>query len=385
MAKRSKQVNTDASRSARQVRTGLDRFAAPEEVSAASVQKQSVQRPSDTRQPRARGQVNSEQRHKISAKSQTTRITPRKQPSNSRRPIAPGRTERERSLHLRKIIKRKERRARMYKIMAVFLSFACGILALTTFFQVETIDIEGLSRYTIDEVQQTLGIQQGDNLFFCDRKGAENRLQVQYPYFESVWIERDMPNRLAVHIKEAQPIAVVNGIQGGWFVLDKNCRVLERTDQSGANGIAQVMGIRTSGAEPGQTLTADNIQAVEDLKILANALDTAGLGGKAMLYNLQDTNNIWFLYEERFAVCVGNTSELPRKLAILDALIQGDQFTPSDRGSINLALGDRAITNTNLSAIEVLKTVRGQMDIERIHNPVAQQKEDAGSLEESGE
>ncbi|MBS5144182.1 MAG: FtsQ-type POTRA domain-containing protein [Butyricicoccus pullicaecorum] len=383
MAKR--QVHTDSGRSARQARTGLDRFAAPEEGSSASPQKPSVQRTKDTSGQRTR-QAQAEQRRRAgSSQGQTTKMTPHQQLHNSRRPMAPGRTERERSLHLRKIIKRKERRARMYKFMAVFLSLVCGILALTTFFQVESIEIEGLSRYTTDEVRQVLGIQQGDNLFFCDRKGAQKRLQAQYPYFESVWIERDMPNQLIVHIKEAKPIAAVNGIQGGWFVLDKNCRVLERTDQSGANGIAQVMGIRTSGAEAGQTLTADNVQAVEDLKILANALDTAGLAGKATLYNLQDPNNIWFLYEERFAVCVGDTSELPRKLAILDALIQGDQFTPSDRGSINLALGDRAITNTNLSAIDVLKTVRGQMDIERIHNQTVQKQEDSADMEESGE
>ncbi len=383
MAKR--QVHTDSGRSARQARTGLDRFAAPEEGSSAGQQESAVQRSQNTgRQERVR-QAQAEQRRKAGSQSQTTRMTPTQQPQNSRRPMAPGRTERERSLHLRKVIKRKERRARMYKWVAVFLSLVCGILALTTFFQVESIAIEGLSRYAADEIEQALGIRQGDNLFFCDRKGAEKRLQAQYPYFESVWIERDMPNQLIVHIKEAKPIAAVNGIQGGWFVLDKNCRVLERTDQSGANGIAQVMGIRTSGAEAGQTLTADNIQAVEDLKILANALDTAGLAGKATLYNLQDSDNIWFLYEERFAVCVGDTGELPRKLAILDALIQGDQFTPSDRGSINLALGDRAITNTNLSAIDVLKTARGQMDIERIYNQTIQKQEDSADTEESGE
>lgn len=383
MAKR--QVHTDSGRSARQARTGLDRFAAPEEGSSAGQQESAVQRSQNTgRQERVR-QAQAEQRRKAGSQSQTTRMTPAQQPQNSRRPMAPGRTERERSLHLRKVIKRKERRARMYKWVAVFLSLVCGILALTTFFQVESIAIEGLSRYAADEIEQALGIRQGDNLFFCDRKGAEKRLQAQYPYFESVWIERDMPNQLIVHIKEAKPIAAVNGIQGGWFVLDKNCRVLERTDQSGANGIAQVMGIRTSGAEAGQTLTADNIQAVEDLKILANALDTAGLAGKATLYNLQDSDNIWFLYEERFAVCVGDTGELPRKLAILDALIQGDQFTPSDRGSINLALGDRAITNTNLSAIDVLKTARGQMDIERIYNQTIQKQEDSADTEESGE
>ncbi|MFR4977828.1 MAG: hypothetical protein ACLUDG_02745, partial [Butyricicoccus sp.] len=114
MAKR--QVHTDSGRSARQARTGLDRFAAPEEGSSAGQQESAVQRSQNTgRQERVR-QAQAEQRRKAgSPQSQTTRMTPTQQPQNSRRPMAPGRTERERSLHLRKVIKRKERRARMYK------------------------------------------------------------------------------------------------------------------------------------------------------------------------------------------------------------------------------------------------------------------------------
>ncbi len=368
MARQPKQTNRGSSRSARQVRTGMDRFAeagSAEQAAGRAGKKADASRSTTEARPPQR---------QTTASGRTTKLTPGTK-GGSRRPIAPGRTERERSLHLRKIIKRKERRARLFKIVAFLLSVFCGALAVTTFFEVDQIEIQGLSRYPREEIEATLDIKKGDNLFFSDRKGREKRLREQYPFFESVWIERDMPNRMVLHIKEALPIAAVNGIQGGWFVLDKNCRVLEQTDQYGAKDIAQVMGIRTSGADAGKTLTADNMQAIEDLKVLANALDNAGMAGKATLYNLQDPENIWFLYEERFAVCVGDTNELPRKLAILDALIHGDQFTPSDRGSINLALGDRAITNMSLSQTDVLKTVRGQMEIQRIKNPAAQEEE----------
>ncbi len=367
MAKQPKQANTDSGRSARQARTGMDRFADP--VSAG----QAIGAAQNENEPRHRTE-SSPPRRETTASGRTTKLTPRTKGS-SRRPIAPGRTERERSLHLRKIAKRKERRAKLFKVVMFLLSIVCGVLAVTTFFQIEVIDIEGLSRYSKEEVQATLGLKKGDNLFFSDRKGGEKRLREQYPFFESVWVERDLPNRMVVHIKEALPIAAVNGMHGGWFVLDKDCRVLEQTDQNGAREIAQVLGIRTSGGEPGKPLMADNLQAIEDLKTLANALETAGMAGKPTLYNLQDSDNIWFLYEERFAVCVGDTSDLSRKLAILDALIHGDQFTPSDRGSINLALGDRAITNMSLSQADVLKTARGQMEIERIKNPTAQKEE----------
>lgn len=297
----------------------------------------------------------------------TQKLTPQKQ-GVTQRPLGGGRTGRDRVQHLRKIVRRKERRARLTKTIAVLLSLVCGVLALTAFFRVEQLEIMGLTRYDTQDVLNTFGIKQGDNLFFCDSLRGQKRLLAQYPYFESVSVERDLPSRMVVTVKEAQPIAAVNSTQGGWFVLDKDCRVLERTDQEGAKDAAEVLGLRTPGAEPGQTLPAEDPDVLEALKTLANGLDKVGLGGKATLYNLQDLDSIWFLYEERFAVCVGNTKNLDHKLAILQALVTGDQFSPSDKGSINLALGDRAITNTSLSAGEVEKTARGQATIQHIEN-----------------
>lgn len=297
----------------------------------------------------------------------TQKLTPQKQ-GVTQRPLGGGRTGRDRVQHLRKIVRRKERRARLTKIIAVLLSLVCGVLALTAFFRVEQLEIVGLTRYDTQDVLNTFGIKQGDNLFFCDSLRGQKRLLAQYPYFESVSVERDLPSRMVVTVKEAQPIAAVNSTQGGWFVLDKDCRVLERTDQEGAKDAAEVLGLRTPGAEPGQTLPAEDPNVLEALKTLANGLDKVGLGGKATLYNLQDLDSIWFLYEERFAVCVGDTKNLDHKLAILQALVTGDQFSPSDKGSINLALGDRAITNTSLSAGEVEKTARGQATIQHIEN-----------------
>lgn len=297
----------------------------------------------------------------------TQKLTPQKQ-GVTQRPLGGGRTGRDRVQHLRKIVRRKERRARLTKIIAVLLSLVCGVLALAAFFRVEQLEIMGLTRYDTQDVLNTFGIKQGDNLFFCDSLRGQKRLLAQYPYFESVSVERDLPSRMVVTVKEAQPIAAVNSTQGGWFVLDKDCRVLERTDQEGAKDAAEVLGLRTPGAEPGQTLPAEDPDVLEALKTLANGLDKVGLGGKATLYNLQDLDSIWFLYEERFAVCVGNTKNLDHKLAILQALVTGDQFSPSDKGSINLALGDRAITNTSLSAGEVEKTARGQATIQHIEN-----------------
>ena len=379
--------------------TGLDRFAVPERTPTqtggnrrtggnrakrASKQKKQTASRSGSASARTQTAQSSGKRTQVTQGTQpskrpsgqsgmtarvqgTQKLTPQKQ-GVTQRPLGGGRTGRDRVQHLRKIVRRKERRARLTKIIAVLLSLVCGVLALTAFFRVEQLEIVGLTRYDTQDVLNTFGIKQGDNLFFCDSLRGQKRLLAQYPYFESVSVERDLPSRMVVTVKEAQPIAAVNSTQGGWFVLDKDCRVLERTDQEGAKDAAEVLGLRTPGAEPGQTLHAEDPDVLEALKTLANGLDKVGLGGKATLYNLQDLDSIWFLYEERFAVCVGDTKNLDHKLAILQALVTGDQFTPSDKGSINLALGDRAITNTSLSAGEVEKTARGQATIQHIEN-----------------
>lgn len=59
----------------------------------------------------------------------------------------------------------------------------------------------------------------------------------------------------------------------------------------------------------------------------------------------------------------GGLDNLDHKLALLQALVTGDQFTPSDKGSINLALGDRAITDTSLSAGEVERPHAGRRSL----------------------
>lgn len=329
---------------------------------------QTAARPAQTAGTRQQTAVQERRRPQSGLTAQvqgTQKLTPQKQ-GVTQRPLGGARTGRDRVQHLRKIVRRKERRARLTKIFGIVLSLVCGILALTAFFRVDTIEVVGLTRYETQDVLNTFGVKKGDNLFFCDSWRGQERLLAQYPYFENVTVERDLPNRMIVTVTESQPIAVVNGTQGGWFVLDKNCRVLARTDQEGAKDIAEVLGLRTAGAEAGQTLQAEDPDALEALKTLANGLDQVGLGGKATLYNLQDLNSIWFMYEQRFAVCIGDTQNLSHKLALLQALVTGDQFTPSDKGSINLALGDRAITNTSLSAGEIEKTVRGQATIEHI-------------------
>lgn len=80
----------------------------------------------------------------------------------------------------KKVPVRKKRRRRgrnlLYYIMFTMIAVAVGlILSLTVFFKIETIEAEGLTHYTPEEVIQTTGIQLEDNLFRVDDPGKYPR------------------------------------------------------------------------------------------------------------------------------------------------------------------------------------------------------------------
>ena len=271
-----------------------------------------------------------------------------------------------RSQRLRRIVRRKARRAKLTKVAAVFLSVVCSLFALTAFFQIGSIEFRGLTRYKADDVLATFGVKTGENMFFCDSWRGAKRVKAAYPYFSDVQITRDLPSKLIINVTESKPAAVVNGTQGGWYILGQDCRVLEKTDEQGAKDVAQVMGLETQGSEPGTELTASEPDKIGDLKAIMGALDEMEMLESVRLYNIQNRARIWFQYEDRFAICIGDAQNLTQKLGLLRQLIHESQFSPSDKGTIDLSQGSRAFADMSLSANQIEQAVQGRLAIQHI-------------------
>lgn len=271
-----------------------------------------------------------------------------------------------RSQRLRRIVRRKARRAKLTKLAAVFLSVVCSLFALTAFFQIGAIEFRGLTRYEAADVLATFGVKTGENMFFCDSWRGARRVKAAYPYFSDVQITRDLPSKLIINVTESKPAAVVNGTRGGWYILGQDCRVLEKTDEQGAKDVAEIMGLETEGSEPGTELTAAAPDKISDLKALMSGLDEMEMLESVRFYNIQSRTRIWFQYEDRFAVCIGDAQNLTQKLGLLRQLIHESQFSPSDKGTIDLSQGSKAFADMSLTANQVEQAVQGRLAIQHI-------------------
>ena len=120
----------------------------------------------------------------------------------------------------------------------VLFTVACLLAALVVFqlflliFSVSEFEIEGDTKYTLNEIINAAGIRKGDRLYAIDEDEVEERLLERCPHIESVSVEQHFPDTVCFVIKERG---------SGWYLqvgedlyaLDYDLTVLmESSDES---------------------------------------------------------------------------------------------------------------------------------------------------------
>ena len=130
----------------------------------------------------------------------------------------------------------------LYKLLSILLILAAIILGCVVFFRVNTMLVEGNSRYTAEEVIAASGVQQGDNLFALNKSHMISQILTRLPYVDDLSIQRKLPDTLVFYVTESVPVAWVES-GGTCWLLDHRCKILEAGDSSLTENLPQVMGL----------------------------------------------------------------------------------------------------------------------------------------------
>ena len=212
---------------------------------------------------------------------------------------------------------------------------AALVLGMSVFFRVAKIEVVGNSIYTAEEVIEASGIGTGDNLFFINRFSAASRIFSKLPYVDKAKVTRALPNRVTITIQESSAMAYVQA-DGGYWVLDQNCKLLKSVTESELTGLARV--------EPkvGEVLNAGEADApkVTYLAAILGQLLTRDMASKVTVIDLSDASNPGFTYDGRFTVRLGANENVEYKFGMLQSAVS--QLTASDAGTIDLSIDKRA-------------------------------------------
>lgn len=218
----------------------------------------------------------------------------------------------------------------MGRALFVGILLAAAVLALTIFFQVDTITVVGASKYSAEELVAGMDVKKGDNLYLWNKIKTANSLTERFPYLETVQIRRHLPDAIVVTVTECKAVLAVPS-DGGYFLLSAQGKVLERRATDG--GLPVVTGVSLMGMQPGQTVTPDADAYTDALLTALQTLDEAGMLDEVDFINMQSLTDVRIGYLRRFDIRVGTTERLGYRLRFVQTVI-AERLSPSDTGRL---------------------------------------------------
>ena len=216
------------------------------------------------------------------------------------------------------------------RVIFIGVLLTAALLALTIFFRVHTMSVEGAMRYSAEEIVSNLDVREGDNLYLWNKVKTSNALMERLPYLESVQIRRHLPDTLVVTVTECTATVAVQN-EGGYLYLSRYGKVLEQNAADG--GLATVTGVDLSGYQPGQILETGKDAYVDALLEVLQTLDAGGMLDELDFINLQDLTDVRIGYQDRFDIRVGTLDELAYRLRFASTVID-ERLSPSDIGRL---------------------------------------------------
>jgi cell division protein FtsQ len=217
--------------------------------------------------------------------------------------------------------------------------------ACTVFFRVESVQVEGNERYSLEQVLGTAAVEEGSNLILTPKEQIAQRIYEGLPYVENVKIQKRFPTTLRIVITEAQPAAVITaGEAGTKWIIDARGRALEQADESLALSYLQASGITFNEPTLGQTVTTEegSQTQLDTLTSLLQALEDQGLLAKITEVSVASRTEVVMVYNGWLKVKILTTANFQRKLQALQDTVAIAEAEGWGRATLNMK-GDSII------------------------------------------
>ena len=99
-------------------------------------------------------------------------------------------------------------------------------------FGIETIEIEGNTRYNADDLIRESGILKGQSLLMINKRAAADRIMKKYPYIETVNVYNKSFSSVGIEVTEVKVLGITPAV-GKWYVLGANGKILEEVPVTG--------------------------------------------------------------------------------------------------------------------------------------------------------
>lgn len=251
-------------------------------------------------------------------------------------------------------INRKKLALRLATIFAVALALFLGC---TVFFRVKNVEVTGTKRYNAMSIREASGIEEGESLLAFGKTRAAGKIMENLRYVKSVRIGITLPDTVNIYIEELDVVYGVQDVNGSWWLISCDGRVVERTTEPKAKETTILKGFRLSDPEVGKNAVAQEPERTDDadtpvlitdrermeaaLSVITQ-LERNEILGKAASVDVTDPSNIELWYQDDYQVLLGDPDRMDEKIVMMNRVIRQHE----KEGGYQSGVLDISLTNT---------------------------------------
>lgn len=223
---------------------------------------------------------------------------------------------------------------RIFSLLLVVIVFVAGI---AIFFRVEEIAVTGNALYTVEELQNASGVEQGDNLLILSKGDIAGSIMAVLPYVEEVRISKELPNRLTIDIVESEASYMIKGDDSVWWLINSDGKLLEQVSAS-AGTYPTISGMTAVDPVAGMDVETENPDQIEAAVAVMGELESTDYLAKIVEINVEKPYEIIMYYEDIYQIELGGYDQMAYKIQYLTAVLE--QLRETESGIIDLTLGE---------------------------------------------
>ena len=207
-----------------------------------------------------------------------------------------------------------------YILAAVIVLIVLIILANTVLFNCTSIEVEGNSRYTAEQIIAPSGLEPGQNLLHIDTAAAEQRISAAFSYIDMTEVKRVFPTKIKITVQEAEKWYQVraNGVTAS---ISRMGRIVELGEDS---SLPMVEGYDPAELTAGLTLSSNDNGKTDIPALIFEKAEQYGIEGITRI-DLTDRFDISIDCGDNITLELGGTSDIDSKLAVAAGTIKQEK------------------------------------------------------------
>ncbi len=230
--------------------------------------------------------------------------------------------------------KRRRKIFALYSSMVLIILLIAAVLCLTVFFKIDSISVEGKTRYSSNEIADASGITIGTNMLLCDTDSGIDVIKKKFPYIENVSIRKNPFNSVTIFVEEAKPTTAIE-TNGKFYILSESGKIIEILDTNKYK-VPLIKGAELKKTEL-SAMIEYKLQGMNDIiNYITETLKNNEIKNVSTI-DVTNPSNIKLSYDKRLTIIIGMPENIDYKIKTAKILIE-EKLENDSKGTVDVSM-----------------------------------------------